>query len=67
VERKREQWKQEWWRWWKQEEWWMARERQELAKWEVEWRLGRKEWSEQWRRDSEIRGDELTTARKEKR
>jgi hypothetical protein len=37
----------------------MARVRQELAKWEVEWRLGRKEWSEQWRSKSETRGDEL--------
>jgi hypothetical protein len=61
VERKRErdQWKQEWWRWWKQWEWWTTRERQELSKWEVEWRLGQKKWREQWRSESETRGDEL--------
>jgi hypothetical protein len=60
VERKREweQWKQEWWRWWKQQEW-LARERQELAKWEVEWRLGQKEWTELGRSKSETRGDKL--------
>jgi hypothetical protein len=61
VERKREreQWKMEWWRWWQQRVWWKARERQELGKWEVEWRLGRKEWIEKWRSESETRGDGL--------
>jgi hypothetical protein len=39
--------------------WWTARDQEELAKWEVEWRLGQKEWSEQWRSEAETRGDEL--------
>jgi hypothetical protein len=29
------------------------------VKWEVEWRLGRKEWSEQWSSESEKRDDRL--------
>jgi hypothetical protein len=60
VEQKREweQWKLEWWRWWTQQAWWMARERHELAKWEVEWRLWQKEWGKQWS-EAETRGDEL--------
>jgi hypothetical protein len=37
VEQKWEQWKLVWWK---------ARERKELAKWVVEWRLGLREWIE---------------------
>jgi hypothetical protein len=35
-EQEQEQWKLEWWRWWAERKWWMALERHELAKWEVE-------------------------------
>jgi hypothetical protein len=40
AEHKREleggQWKLEWWRWWVWRKWWMALERRELVRWEVE-------------------------------
>jgi hypothetical protein len=36
LEREGEQWTLEWLRWWVYQKWWMALERQELVKWEVE-------------------------------
>jgi hypothetical protein len=31
---------------------WMTHQQHELVKWEVEWKLGRKEWGKQWRSEA---------------